>query len=213
MLLTFEQPMSARGGAIDPGQVRPLGVQSERGYLEVVSPLQVKFDVRKAAGGLLKLDPLELPAEFQMLSGSPALAVYQYTGRPFRLEMGVEWYAQAETADQIVDFAKLSSQVSRDGQVVTNAQYFVKTRGRKRPPPHPAGGTQALGNPGRQRGHERAQMDGEETLIPLPARVEPERAGLRGAPPRSARGGLPARRSSFPPRGLLVPAVIWPSGR
>ena len=45
--------------------------------------------------------------------------------------MGIDWYAQAETADQVVDFAKLASQVSRDGQVVTEAQYFVKTRGQQ----------------------------------------------------------------------------------
>ena len=81
-------------------------MQAERGFVEVVSPLQVKFAVRKAEGGLLKLEPMELPAEFRLLSGAPALAVYQYTARPFSLEMSVEWYAQAETADQVVDFAQ-----------------------------------------------------------------------------------------------------------
>src|SRR5208283_1201990 len=55
LLITFEQPMSARGGTIEPGQVRPLGVQAERGFVEVVSPLQVKFLLRRAEGGLLKL--------------------------------------------------------------------------------------------------------------------------------------------------------------
>ncbi len=172
LLVTFEQPMSARGGTIEPGQVRPLGVQSERGYIEVVSPLQVKFDVRRSEGGLLKLEPLELPAEFRLLSSAPALAVYQYTARPFRLEMGVEWYAQAETADQVVDFAKLSSQVSRDGQVVTNAQYFVKTHGRK--------ALRVSLPPGVRLWETRvdnevtsAQVDGADTLIPLPARANP----------------------------------------
>jgi hypothetical protein len=172
LLVTFEQPMSARGGTIEPGQVRPLGVQSERGYIEVVSPLQVKFDVRKSEGGLLKLEPLELPAEFRLLSSAPALAVYQYTARPFRLEMGVEWYAQADTADQVVDFAKLSSQVSRDGQVVTNAQYFVKTHGRK--------ALRVTLAPGMKLWETRvdnevasAQVDGPDTLIPLPAHANP----------------------------------------
>jgi DNA-binding response OmpR family regulator len=59
--------MSARGGAIQPGQVRPLGVQAERGYVQVVSPAQVKHEVRKADGGLLRLEPLELPTEFRLL--------------------------------------------------------------------------------------------------------------------------------------------------
>ena len=79
--------MSARGGVIRPGEVRPLGVQAERGFIQVVSPLQVKHEIRKAEGGLLKLEPMELPAEFRLLTSSPSLAVYQYTARPFTLEI------------------------------------------------------------------------------------------------------------------------------
>ncbi|HWA24504.1 MAG TPA: hypothetical protein VG734_02435 [Lacunisphaera sp.] len=172
LLLTYEQPMSARGGTITPGEVRPLGVQAERGYLEVVSPLQVKHEVKVADGGLLKLEPLELPAEFRLLTTAPALAVYQYTARPFRLEMGLQWYAPGETADQVVDFARFSSQVSRDGQVVTDVRYFVKTRGRK---------ALRLILPAEVKLWEarvdnemtNARVDGEYTIIPLPARLNP----------------------------------------
>ena len=172
LLITFEQPISARGGTIQPGQVRPLGVQSERGYIEVVSPLQVKSKIAGAEGGLLKLEPLELPAEFRVLTTSPALAVYQYTARPFKLEMGLEWYAQGETVDQVVDFAKLSSQVSRDGQVVTDVRYFVKTRGRK--------ALRLILPEGAKLWEARidgemttARVDGGQTLIALPARINP----------------------------------------
>jgi hypothetical protein len=172
LLVTFEQPMSARGGTIEPGEVRPLGVQSERGYIEVVSPLQVKFEVKRSEGGLLRLEAPELPTEFRLLSSSPALAVYQYTARPFRLEMGVQWYAQAETADQVVDFAKLSSQVSRDGQVVTDVQYFVKTHGRKALRlVLPAGAK--LWETRVDNEVTSAQVDGGDTLVPLPARTNP----------------------------------------
>lgn len=206
LLVTFEQPMSARGGTIEPGQVRPLGVQSERGYVEVVSPLQVKFDVRKSEGGLLRLEPLELPAEFRLLSSAPALAVYQYTARPFRLEMGVQWYAQAEIADQVVDFAKLSSQVSRDGQVVTDAQYFVKTHGRKALRiVLPAGAR--LWETRVDNEAASAQVDGAETLIPLPARAnpnEPVSVFLRLGQPA---GGSGSSVSLQAPR-TLSPTVI-----
>jgi len=172
LLVTFEQPMSARGGTISPGQVRPLGVQAERGYIEVVSPLQVKTSILRAEGGLLRLESTELPAEFRLLNSSPALAVYQYTARPFGLEMGVEWYAQGETVDQAIDFAKLSSQVSRDGQVVTDAQYFVKTRGRKALRIVLPEGVRLW--EARVDGEvTNAQVDGGQTLVPLPARTNP----------------------------------------
>lgn len=169
LLVTFEQPMSSRGGVIEPGLVKPLGVQSERGYIEVASPLQVRCDVRKASG-LLRLDPGELPAEYRLLNNTPALGVYQYSQRLFSLEMGVQWYPQAETADQAVDFASLSSHVSRDGQVVTEARYFVRNLGQK---------ALRLTLPEGVRLWEArvdnevtsAQVDGSMTVIPLPARV------------------------------------------
>jgi len=172
LLVTFEQPMSARGGAINPGEVRALGVQGERGFVQVVSPLQVKTRILKADGALLKLEPLELPAEFRLLSSSPSLAVYQYTARPFALEMDIQWFAPAETVDQLVDFAKLSSRVSRDGQVVTDARYFVKTRGRK---------ALRIALPKNVKLWEaradkeivNARIDGDQTLVPLPPKLNP----------------------------------------
>ncbi|MEI8309951.1 MAG: hypothetical protein WCH98_04265 [Verrucomicrobiota bacterium] len=172
LLITFEQPMSARGGAIKPGEVRALGVQGERGFVQVVSPLQVKTQVLKADGSLLKLEPLELPAEFRLLSSSPSLAVYQYTARPFSLEMDIKWYDPAETVDQLVDFAKLASRISRDGQIVTDARYFVKTRGRKAlriTLPKDVKLWEARAD----KEIVNARIDGDQTLIPLPPKLNP----------------------------------------
>src|SRR6185369_8627031 len=111
--------------------VKPLGVSAERGYLQVVSPVQVKTTIAKAEGNLLKLEPLELPSELRLLTTAPSVAAYQYTARPFTLDIGVEQYPTGEVVDQVVDFAKFTSRVARDGQVVTDGRLFVKTRGRK----------------------------------------------------------------------------------
>lgn len=172
LLVTFEQPMSARGGVINPGEVRPLGVQSERGYLQVVSPLQVKNEIKKAEGGLLKLEPLELPTELRLLTTSPSLAVYQYTARPFAFELGVDWYQPGETVDQVVDFAKLDSRIARDGQVATTARFFVKTRGRKALRLELPEGVK-LWEARVDNEIVNARADGAWTLVPLPARLNP----------------------------------------
>jgi hypothetical protein len=206
LLITFEQPMSARGGTIHPGELRPLNVQGERGFLQVVSPLQVKHTINRADGGLLKLEPLELPAEFRLLTSSPSLAVYQYTARPLNLEMAVEWFPQAETVEQVVDFAKLSSQVSRDGQVVTDARFFVKTRGRMAlRMTLPAG--MKLWEARVDRETVTARSDGDQTLIPLPARLnpnEPVEVALRLGQAASTSG---SKVRLLAPK-LVVPVVI-----
>lgn len=206
LLLTFEQPMSTRGGVIQLGQIRPLGVQAERGYVQVVSPLQVKHEVRRAEG-LLKLEPTELPAEFRLLASAPSLAVYQYTGRPFALEMNVEWYAPGETVDQVVDFAKLSSQVSRDGQAVTEARLFVKTRGRKALRLMLPAGVK-LWEARVDNELVNARVDGDQTLVPLPARTnpnEPVTVALRVGQPA---GGSATAVTLVAPRAAAAPTVI-----
>src|SRR5262249_31359195 len=77
--VAVREPIGAGGGAVMPGEVRPLGVQSERGYLQVVSPLQLRTTVRRADGNLLHLEPEELPAELRLLANAPSLASYEYT--------------------------------------------------------------------------------------------------------------------------------------
>jgi len=168
VLLTFEQPMSARGGDLSPGEVRPLDVQAERGYIQVVSPLQVKFNTTAAEGPLLAIDPSELPAEFRLLSTAPTLAAWQYTARDFNITTNIEWYEQGETVDQVVDFLKLSTQISRDGQWVTDARFFVKSKGRAALRAILPEGTSLW--EARVNGEPvNARKDGKETLIPLPA--------------------------------------------
>ncbi|MEZ5277308.1 MAG: hypothetical protein R3F07_13075 [Opitutaceae bacterium] len=172
LLLTFEESMSALGGRLSPGVVRPVGVQGERGYVQVVSPHQVKDEVRRMEGGLLKLEPLELPAEYRLLTNAPSLAVFQYTARPFELELDLEWYPQAETVEQVVDFADFVSVISRDGQVVTEGRFFVKTRGRKAlrllmPEDMQLWETRVDG------AIVNARSDAAQILVPLPARLNP----------------------------------------
>jgi len=206
LLITFEQPMSARGGTIKPGEVRPLNVQAERGYIQVVSPLQVKHQILQAEGGLLKLEPTELPAEFRLLTNAPSLAVYQYTARPFALALGIEWYAPGETVDQVVDFARLSSLVSRDGQAVTDARFFVKTRGRKALRLVLPAGVK-LWETRVENEVVNARADGDQTLVPLPAQLnpnEPVAVALRLGQPA---GPSPAIVRLVAPRAI-APTVI-----
>ena len=108
-----------------------------------------------------------MPPELQLLSTSPVLAAYQYTARPFSLEIDTQPYPPGDTIDQVVDFAYLSSQVSAASQVVTEANYFVKTRGNEALRLTMPGGaslwdTQVDDTPVTPR------TDGSQLLVPLP---------------------------------------------
>jgi len=191
LLVTFEQPMSARGGMVRPGEVMVLGVQSERGYVQVVSPSQVKFDVTEASPALLEIEASEMPAEFRLLSSSPSLATYQYTARPFELVTNVEWFSPGETVEKVIDFAALESRVSKNGEVVTNARFFVKTRGQKALRFQLPEGAQ-LWQAQIDGAMVNARTDGGEMMLPLPVPDDPNstlEVGLRFGMPEKKGGG------------------------
>lgn len=205
VLITFEQPMNPQGDDLSPGEVRPLGVQGERGYVQVVSPLQVNFEVSGSEGPLLVIDPSELPGEFRLLSSAPTLAAWQYTGRDFKIGTKIKWFAPGETAEQVVDFLRLTSQVSRDGEWVTDARFFVKSRGRNTlrmtlPETGVLWEAKVDGEP------VNARQDRGETLVPLPAHADPKQA-VEVAIRYGARSNSPTRVDLTAPR-LTAPVVI-----
>ncbi|MGB0326969.1 MAG: hypothetical protein ACPGJR_05465 [Akkermansiaceae bacterium] len=125
LLVTFEQK-AEKGLAL--GGVSANGVQSERGFIQVVSPGQVELASINGGESLLVLDPLELPAEYQLMSTAPTLKAWQYQRRPFELSTEVSWFQRGETAKQVVEFASITSQLARDGGVVTVSGFDVRTR-------------------------------------------------------------------------------------
>jgi hypothetical protein len=201
LLVTFEQAMGARGGTLSPGGVAPLAVQGERGYVRVVSPLQVNHK-SAVSGALLGIDPSELPAEFRLLSSAPTLGVWQYTARDFKIGMEIEWFEAGDTVAQMIDSQHLASRVSRDGQWVTDARLVVKSRGRAvLRMTMPEGAT--LWQAEVDGGAVNARADDGATLVPLPVHGDPNQVvslALRygGRAADSARITLAAPRFDAP---------------
>ena len=203
LLVTFEEKPSDADGTFSPGQVAPLRVQGERGYIQIVSPMQVECETLSMSDGMLVLDPLELPAEFRLLSTAPPLGTWQYTERPFKLDLKVKWFQPGTTVSQVVEFSEAESRVSRDGELVTEVLYYVKSRGERslriRIPDEPVRMWEVSvnGNP------VTARRSGDETLIPLPGGIDPSiPVEVR------LRLGKPAVRESRPE--LMLPIVFAP---
>jgi hypothetical protein len=203
LLVTFEEKTDNSQGSFRAGLVSPVGVQSERGYIQIVSPVQVETTTVSMSDEMLKLDQLELPAELRLLSTAPSLGTWQYTERPFVLNLKVNWFRPGTMVGQVVEFAEANSRVSRDGELVTDVTYFVKSRGgrslRLKLPGDPVRLWEVSvdGNP------VTARQDGDTTLIPLPAGSDPN------IPVQiSVRLGKPAVSESRP--YLALPTVDAP---
>ena len=70
-----------------------------------------------------------MPAEYRLFFDAPILKAYQYISRPFNLKLALSPLTQGESLSQVVDRASLTNRISKEGQVLTDARYFVKNRG------------------------------------------------------------------------------------
>lgn len=173
VLVTFEEKPDELDSSFLAGQIAPVGVQGERGYVQVVSPMQVEIETVAITPDMLTLDPLELPAEFRLLSTAPSLGTWQYTERPFDLKLKVNWFQPGATVTQVVEFSEANSRVSSDGELVTDVVYYVKSRGQRtlkiQIPPEPVR-LWAVSVNGRP---VTARQAADATLIPLPGGTDP----------------------------------------
>lgn len=203
LLVTFEEKPDEANSTFQAGLIEPLAVQGERGYIQIVSPMQVEINTVSVSEDMLRLDPLELPAEFRLLSTAPSLGTWQYTERPFNLSLSVDWFQPGTTVPQVVEFSEANSRVSQDGELVTDVIYYVKSRGTRtlkiRLPGDPVRLWEASVN-GRP---VTARQAGDDTLIPLPGGTDPN------APVEvSLRLGKPTVDESNPE--LMLPVVFAP---
>ena len=203
LLITFEEKPSETDGAFQAGVIAPLGVQGDRGYVEVVSPVQVEIEPLLVSPQLLVLDALELPAEFRLLSTAPALGTWQYTERPFDLKLKVNWFEPGTTAAQVVEFSEANSRVSPDGELVTDVVYYVKSRGQRALRLELPGDPVRLWSAAVNGQPVTAREAGTETLIPLPGGADPN-----VAVEVSLRLGKPAVDNSQVE--LMLPTVLAP---
>lgn len=129
LLATYERPFKAQGDTLAFTGARPLDAQGEQGHTIVVSAYQFNVTPANVSPGLLPLEPAEVPGEYRLFTDAPILAAYRYSARPFNLQLRLDPLAQGDTVSLVVDRASLVTRISKGGEVVTDARYFIKNRG------------------------------------------------------------------------------------
>ena len=113
-----------------------------------------------------------MPAEYRLFFDAPILAAYHYSSRPFDLKLALSPLAQGDSLSQVVDRASLTTRIAKDGQVLTDVQYFVKNRGhpnfRLALPPDTRLWSASVNGAAVV-----PVLDGEANLIPLPQHADP----------------------------------------
>ena len=129
LLATYERPFKPQGETLTFTGARPLDAQTEQGHTLIISDYQFQVKPVDVSPGLLPLETAEVPPEYRLLFDAPVLGAYRYGSRPFNLRLALTPLAQGDSLNQVVDRASLQTRISKEGQVLTDARYFVKSRG------------------------------------------------------------------------------------
>ena len=173
LLASYERPFKSQGDTLTFTGARPLDAQSEAGYTLIISAYQFEVKPEVVSRGLLRLDTREVPPEYRLFFDAPILEAFRYTARPFDLKLALSPLAQGDSLSLMVDRASLTNRISKEGQVLTDARYFVKNRGNPNlklalPP-----GTQ-LWSASVNGATVVPVVDGQADLIPLPQHAGPD---------------------------------------
>ncbi len=173
LLGTYERPFKSQGESLTFTGARPLDAQSEQGYTLIISAYQFEVKPEVVSRGLLRLDTREVPPEYRLFFDAPILAAFRYTSRPFDLKLALSPLAQGDSLSLVVDRASLTNRISKEGQVLTDARYFVKNRGNPNlklalPPGTELWSASVNGAP------VVPVLDAEADLIPLPQHAGPD---------------------------------------
>ena len=175
LLATFDNQFSPRGEELAFTGLQPVEVQSEQGYVILISTYQFQTDPVEVSAGLLSLQPGEVPTEYRLLFDAPILRAYQFTSRPFDLRLNLTSLTQGETVNQVVDRATFTTRVSGEGQVLTDAIYLIKSKGHSHFRITLPEGT-SLWSAQVNNKEVVPVSDGVSTLIPLPQDLPPDTA-------------------------------------
>lgn len=129
LLATYERPFKSEGETLAFTGARPLDAQTEQGHTIITSAYQFQVKPADISPGLLPLEPAEVPPEYRLFFDAPILAAYSYPARPFSLKLQLSPLKQGDSLNQVVDRASLETHISKEGQVLTDIRYFVKSRG------------------------------------------------------------------------------------
>ncbi|MBW8863813.1 MAG: hypothetical protein JF609_02620, partial [Verrucomicrobia bacterium] len=173
LLATYERPFKAQGETLAFTGARPLDAQSESGHTIIISAYQFQVKPADVSPGLLALEPGEVPSEYRLFFDQPVLAAYRYSARPFNLKLALSPLAQGDSLAQVVDRATLTTRISKEGQAITEARYFVKSRGNPNFRVTLPEGVQLWSATVNDTAVVPV-MDGKSNLIPLPQHADPD---------------------------------------
>lgn len=133
LLVTYDRQFDDEGADIDIGKVTTHGAASEVGYIAVASSLSLDVSEAKPLplSSVIQVERGEVPSAYAAPVTDPILRAYKILRAPHEVTVHLAPYDTEQLLGQIVDFMSLSTRVSKAGESVTTASYYIKNASRQ----------------------------------------------------------------------------------
>ena len=171
LVLTYDYAFDPQSAALDASGAHPLEVERETGTVAVTAAPGVEVKAGEVTAPLRSLDPTELPATDRALIARPILLAYRYEGTNFALGLQVSRHEQMAVLDAVADRTQLTSVLTEQGEMLTQATFLVKNNERqyqrfRLSPDAALWGVAVNGEPAK------ADRDGDWVLVNLPTAAD-----------------------------------------
>ena len=132
LLITYDRQFNYYGGeAFELGSIETQGTESEVGYIAVASHATVKPEVIGKDASTFRVERDEIPSGYAATVNAPVIASFKFVSAPHKVNMKVTPYEREQLLGQVVDYVKLETKLSKDGESVTTATYYIKNASRQ----------------------------------------------------------------------------------
>ncbi len=171
LVLTYDYAFDPQSAALDAAGAHPLEVERETGTVAVTAAPGVEVKAGEVTPPLRSLDPTELSPTDRALIARPVLLAYRYEGTNFALGLQVNRHEQLPVLDAVADRTQLTSVLTEQGEMLTQATFLVKNNERqyqrfRLSPDAALWGVAVNGEPAK------ADRDGNWVLVNLPTAAD-----------------------------------------
>ena len=131
LVVTYDYQFDPHKATLPIGGIHPDGVERETGSVAITSAANLQLATQPNGDNIRRVDEVELAANDRALVTRPVLMAYKYQGTAYGLSVDVTRFEELPVLDAAADRTQLTTVLTEDGQMLTQASFMVKNNDRQ----------------------------------------------------------------------------------
>jgi len=175
LVVTYDYQFDPHKATLPIGGVHPDGVERETGSVAITSAANLQLTTEPNGDNIRRVDETELADNDRAFVTRPVLMAYKYQGAAYGLSVDVTRFEELPVLDAAADHTQLTTVLTEDGQMLTQASFMVKNNDRQfqsftLPEGADFWACYVAGEPAKP------EKNGDKLLVPLPRRANRDEA-------------------------------------